>query len=65
MWFWATISILVLLHVPLVLLVPWSNKNYPGVVLLPLALLDLAVVYSSIKLAEKLMTKKGEAGSAS
>jgi len=64
-WFWVTIAILALLHIPVVLLIPWTNKNYPGIVLLPGALLDLAVVYGCIKLAEKLMTKKGGAGCAS
>ena len=54
-WFWITITILVLLHVPLVLLIPWSNRNYPGVVLLPQALLDFSVVYGCIKLVEKAM----------
>jgi hypothetical protein len=54
-WFWMTITILVLAHVPLVLFVPWSNKNYPGVVLLPVGLLDLAIIYGSIKFVEKLM----------
>lgn len=56
-WFWVTIAILVFLHLPLVMLVPWTNKNYPGIVLLPVALLDLAIVYGSIKLAEKVMKR--------
>jgi hypothetical protein len=56
-WFWATITILVLLHAPLVLFIPWTNNNYPGVVLLPLGLLDLAIVYGCVKLAEKVMNK--------
>lgn len=29
-WFWATVAILVVLHVPLVLFIPWTNTNYPG-----------------------------------
>jgi len=59
-WFWATITILVLLHVPLVLFVPWSNTDYPGVVLLPIGLLDLAIVYGCIKLVEKVMNKSSK-----
>jgi len=56
-WFWVTIMILVLLHIPLVLFVPWSNTNYPGVVLLPVGLLDFAIVYGCIKLVEKVMKR--------
>jgi hypothetical protein len=52
-WFWITLTIVVLLHVPLILLVSWSNTNYPGVVLLPLGLLDFAFVYGCYKLGAK------------
>jgi len=54
-WFWVTVAVLSLLQVPLVTMVPWTNKNYPGVVLLPGALLDLGVIYGGIKLVEKLL----------
>jgi hypothetical protein len=57
-WFWVTIAILTVLHIPLVLLVPWTNNNYPGVVLLPEALLDLAIVYIAIKLAESVAMRQ-------
>jgi hypothetical protein len=53
-WFWVTTLMLVLLHIPLVTLLPWPNNNYPGVVLLPGGLLDLAIVYGTIKIIEKL-----------
>jgi len=43
------------LHVPLILLIPWTSKSLPGVTLLPIALLDYAIVYGCIKLAEKVM----------
>jgi hypothetical protein len=56
-WFWVTIAILILLHLPLVMLLPWTNNNYPGIILLPGALLDLAIVYGAIKLGEKMMTR--------
>jgi hypothetical protein len=57
LWFWVTIAIMAFLHLPLVLLPPWTNNSYPGIVLLPGALLDLAIVYGSIKLAEKVMKR--------
>jgi hypothetical protein len=52
--FWLTLSIVTLCHVPLILLIPWTNKNYPGVVLLPFALPDFAIVYGALKLVEKM-----------
>jgi hypothetical protein len=55
-WFWVTILMLVLLHLPLIMLLPWTDKNYPGVVLLPGSLVDLAVIYGVIKLVERVMT---------
>lgn len=64
-WFWATVVILLLLHATVVLLIPWPDKSYPGVVLLPLGLLDFAIVYGCFKLAEKLMSRDTGAGSAS
>jgi len=54
LWFWMTIGMLVLVHISIVMLLPWTNKNYPGIVLLPGALLDLAIIYGAIKLIEKL-----------
>ena len=59
LWFWVTIATVVLLHVPLILLVSWTNKSYPGVVLLPLALVDFFVVYGCFKLFESVAQKSG------
>ncbi|HET8637383.1 MAG TPA: hypothetical protein VFL96_11075, partial [Acidobacteriaceae bacterium] len=56
-WFWVTIILLALLHVLLVLFVPWSNIDYPGVVLLPQSLFDLAALYGCIKLVEKVVNR--------
>jgi hypothetical protein len=60
-WFWTTIAIWVLLHIPLILLVPWSGKSYPRVVLLPEMLLDFFIVYGSIGLVERVM-RSGDGG---
>lgn len=46
-------------QIPLALLNPWGNRDYPGVVLLPLALVDFAVVCGILKLVEK-TTRKNE-----
>jgi hypothetical protein len=56
-WFWMTIAVLALLHIPAVILIPWNNTNYPGVVLLPGALVDLSLVYVSVVLVERIAPK--------
>ena len=61
-WFWLTIAIVGLLHVPLVMFIPWTNNNYPGVALLPEALADLAIVYGCVKVIEKLMDRGDDVG---
>ena len=62
-WFRTTIVVLVLLHVPLILLVNWSNKSYPRAALLPGALLDLFIVYRTVRLIEKAVRGGNRAGS--
>ena len=54
-WFWITLVVVAGLHIPLILLIPWTSRSYPGVVLLPTMLVDCAIVYGCIKLAEKVM----------
>lgn len=64
-WFWVTLAIIISLHVLLVLLVPWTSKSYPGLTLFPVGVLDYAIVYGSIKLAEKVMSRGHAASSPS
>jgi hypothetical protein len=52
-WFWVTLTILIALHVLLALLVPWISKSYPGLTLFPIAVVDYAILYGTIKLVEK------------
>lgn len=52
LWFWITIGLTALLHVPLVWFIPWPDNQYTYIQLLPLALLDFAIVYGVIRLAE-------------
>jgi hypothetical protein len=56
--FWFALSIVTLCHIPLILLIPWSNRDYPGVALLGLAFPDFAIIYGILKLVEK-MTRRG------
>jgi uncharacterized membrane protein YedE/YeeE len=50
--FWLTLGIVSLCHVPPVFLIPWNNRSYPSIVLLPFALPDFAIVYGAFKLVE-------------
>jgi hypothetical protein len=53
-WFWLAVLIAVLLQIPFVVFVPWSNRHMSFVSFLPFGVLDYAIVYGCIKLAEKL-----------
>jgi hypothetical protein len=54
-----------LLQVPIVLLIPWNNRNLTGISLLPVAVLDYGLVYGCVKLVEKMMSRDGTASSPS
>lgn len=51
--FWFALIVAIPCQLPLVLVNPWANRDYPGVVILPLALVDFAVVCGIFKLVEK------------
>jgi len=61
LWFWITIFLGIALQVPFVLLVPWASIH-PGMALVPIGALDICVVYGSIKLVEKVMTRGATEG---
>jgi hypothetical protein len=54
-WFWITVAVIVALHVPLVLFVPWTTKWIPAILITPICAGDLAMVIALIKLVEKLV----------
>ena len=56
-WFWGTIAIIVALHVPVILLIPWGDQNLSYVALLPLALLDFGIAYGIIRLVENAVVR--------
>jgi hypothetical protein len=60
-WFWITIGLTLLLQIPLVLVIPWNDRNLTWFILLPVAILDYAVVYGCVRFVEKLMKKEQEA----
>ena len=52
LWFWITLAIIIVLHVPAILLIPWGDQNLSYVALLPIGLLDLGIAYGIIRLVE-------------
>jgi hypothetical protein len=53
-WFWITIAVLVVLHIGLIKVVPWTSKWVPAIVITPFAVADLWAMLGVIKLMEKL-----------
>jgi len=43
-WFWITMAVIVALHIPLILFVPWTTKWIPAILITPICLGDLAVM---------------------
>lgn len=51
--FWIIISGVILLHVPLIFLVPWPNKNYTLPIVLPIGILDYMIIALSLKAVQR------------
>lgn len=54
-WFWMTVASLTIIHVVLIVVVPWTNKSFPAPALWPVGIADFAAICSCIKLIEKVM----------
>lgn len=52
-WFWWTMAALLALHLPLVLLVPWTSKWIPAALIFPILVPDLVLIFVCIRLVEK------------
>ena len=57
-WYWIIIVLAILLQVPLVQLFPWERRTISPFSVYPVGMLDVAIVYGCLKLAEKVTTKK-------
>jgi len=56
-WFWATVLVVLLLHVPLLLLVHCPRSNVPTIAYsLPLGITDFLLISGAIRIAEKLFS---------
>ena len=62
-WFWMAIAALTVIHVVLIILVPWSNKSFPAPALWPIGIADFAAICGFIKLVEKAMSRSNAASS--
>jgi hypothetical protein len=56
-WFWATIVLVLLLHVPVVLMVPWPHMTVNRITLLPIGFAELLIVLGAIRFVEKFIVK--------
>lgn len=57
-WFWMAIATLTIIHIVLIVVVPWtnwSNKSLPAPELWPVGIADFAAICGFIKLVEKAM----------
>src|SRR5262249_14722918 len=59
LWFWIAIMIAILLQIPFVQFVPWTDRYMSFVGLLAFGLLDYALVYGCIQLVRK-RARRGE-----
>ncbi len=61
-WFWITVAIIAFLHILLVVFLPlpdkqWNYLHWNYVQMLPFGLLDFAIAYGIIRLAEKVVDR--------
>ena len=53
-WFWATIALILLLHIPLLFIVRWPQGNVPTLAYsLPLGIADFLLISGAISLAQR------------
>lgn len=52
-WFWVVVSFLVLVHLAMVLLIPWPNRNYTLPIVLPVGIVDILAISYLIQLVAK------------
>ena len=56
-WFWATIVLILALHVPLLFIVRWPETNVPTIVYsMPLATVEFLLMMGAISLAKKVFS---------
>ena len=53
-WFWITLTAIFGVQGWLIFVVPWSAERFPGIILVPIGLVDFAFVYGVVKLVQRL-----------
>jgi len=57
-WFWITMTAIAALHIPLILLVPWTSRWIPALMVIPFGIMDLFAMLALIALVGRLLNKK-------
>ena len=60
-WFWITMIVFAALHVPLVLLVPWTTRWVPAFVIIPIGMADLYIMLLVLSVVGKFMGEEQKA----
>jgi branched-subunit amino acid transport protein AzlD len=55
-WFWLSIAALTTVHVVLIIVISWSNRDFPAPELWPIGIADYLAMYGFIKLVERAMS---------
>ena len=50
LWFWIVVSIIAILHLVVILLIPWPNMQFRALVVLPFVAVDISLISYVIKL---------------
>lgn len=64
LWFWNTMAILAVLHVPLILFFPWSRLWVPAIMIAAIDTADLIVMLAIISVVGKFMEGVGNRSNA-
>lgn len=54
-WFWGVMTLMLVLHVPLVLLVRWPHRWIPAIAILPIAVLDCLIILGVVRITERVI----------
>lgn len=54
-WFWITMTVIVALHVPLILFVPWTSKWVPAPAIAGIDTADICVIFLIVSVVGKLL----------
>jgi hypothetical protein len=56
-WYWGAVVVSVVLQIPFIFYVPWSNHAYRGTALVLFGFLDFIMVWGVMKLCDKLFSR--------